>query len=113
MTNYITNFQSVSEVLSDVPDIIYKLISKISNQFNLPSNNVFLQVLDMNKGGKINPHYDASISGYINYKCNNIIISMTFKRFIQFIIVLILLTAFLKLLFINVLCLGKLFKFFK
>jgi aspartyl/asparaginyl beta-hydroxylase (cupin superfamily) len=24
----------------------------------------------MSEGGKIDPHYDASVDGYINYKCN-------------------------------------------
>ena len=44
--------------------------------------NVFLQVVDMKKGGKINPHYDASISGYINYKCNISVFSEDYDIFI-------------------------------
>ena len=29
----------------------------------------------MNRGGKIDPHYDASVEGYINYKCNLSVLS--------------------------------------
>jgi hypothetical protein len=36
----------------------------------------------MNKGGKINPHYDASINGYINYKCNISVLSEDYDIFI-------------------------------
>ena len=37
----------------------------------------------MNKGGKINPHYDASIDGYINYKCNISVLSDRYDFFID------------------------------
>jgi hypothetical protein len=36
----------------------------------------------MNKGGKINPHYDAAINGYINYKCNISVLSENYDLFI-------------------------------
>ena len=36
----------------------------------------------MNKGGKINPHYDASLDGYINYKCNISVLSEDYNFFI-------------------------------
>ena len=36
----------------------------------------------MNKGGRIQPHYDASIDGYINYKCNISVLSEDYKIFI-------------------------------
>ncbi len=35
------------------------------------------------KGGKINPHYDASIDGYINYKCNISVLSENYNFFID------------------------------
>jgi hypothetical protein len=37
---------------------------------NIPDINSFLQIVDMNGGGKIGKHYDASYEGFINYKCN-------------------------------------------
>jgi hypothetical protein len=37
----------------------------------------------MKKGGKIQPHYDASIDGYINYKCNISVLSEDYKIFID------------------------------
>lgn len=83
LTNYITNFQSVSKVLQqEVPQIIKTIFKRISENNNLPLNNIFIQAVDMNKGGKINPHYDASIDGYINYKCNISVLSEDYKIFI-------------------------------
>jgi hypothetical protein len=83
LTNYITNFQSVSKVLQqEVPQIIKTIFKRISEKNNLPLDNVFIQAVDMNKGGKINPHYDASLDGYINYKCNISVLSEDYKIFI-------------------------------
>lgn len=83
ITNYITNFQSVSKVSKqDVPQIIKNLFLKISKENNLPLDNIFIQAVDMNKGGKIKPHYDASIDGLINYKCNISVLSEDYKIFI-------------------------------
>ena len=71
LTNYITKFQSISDVSrGELPEFIYKIIDRISEEFGFSKENIFLQAVDMNKGGKISPHYDASIDGYINYKCN-------------------------------------------
>ena len=75
-TNYITKFQSISEVKNEkLPEIIINLIDKIAKTLNISKDHIFLQVVNMNRGGKIDPHYDASISGYINYKCNLSILS--------------------------------------
>jgi len=71
LTNYVTKFQSGNDVLSDeLPEVIHSLIGKISVIIGLPMDNVFLQAVDMDFGGTINPHYDISVDGYINYKCN-------------------------------------------
>ena len=84
LTNYITKFQSISDVSNEnLPEFIYKIIDRISEEFNFPKDNIFLQVVDMNKGGKINPHYDASIDGYINYKCNISVLSENYDFFID------------------------------
>ena len=84
LTNYITKFQSISDVSQDtLPDFIYDIIDRISKKFNLPKNNVFLQAVDMNMGGKINPHYDASVDGYINYKCNLSVLSEDYELFLD------------------------------
>jgi hypothetical protein len=84
LTNYITNFQSVSKVSQqEVPPIIKALFKRISDLNNLPLDNIFIQAVDMNKGGKIQPHYDSSIDGYINYKCNISVLSDNYKIFID------------------------------
>lgn len=76
LTNKITTFQSGNDVInSELPQIFLDLIDRISDTVSIPKNNVFLQILDMEKGGKINPHYDTAIDGYITYKCNISVIS--------------------------------------
>ena len=84
LTNYITKFQSISDVSNEnLPEFIYKIIDRISEEFNFPKDNIFLQSVDMNKGGKINPHYDASIDGYVNYKCNISVLSEDYNLFLD------------------------------
>ena len=84
LTNYITKFQSISDVSNDtLPDFIINIVDRISEEFNFPKDNIFLQAVDMNKGGKINPHYYASIDGYINYKCNISVLSEDYELFLD------------------------------
>ena len=84
LTNYIAKFQSISDVSNDpLPEFIHVILDRISNELNLPKDNIFIQAVDMNKGGKINPHYDASVDGYINYKCNISVLSEDYKIFID------------------------------
>jgi hypothetical protein len=84
ITNYVTNFQSVSKVSKqEIPQIIKILFERISKENNLPLDNIFIQAVDMNKGGQIKPHYDAALDGYINYKCNISVLSEDYKIFID------------------------------
>ena len=84
LTNYITNFQSVSKVSNqETSPIIKTIFKRISKENNLPLDNIFIQAVDMKKGGKILPHYDASLDGYINYKCNISVLSEDYKIFID------------------------------
>jgi len=84
LTNYITKFQSISDVSKEgLPSFIFNIIDRISEEFNCPKDNVFLQSVDMNKGGKINPHYDASIDGYVNYKCNISVLSEDYDFYVD------------------------------
>ena len=83
LTDYITNFQSTQKVEKDgVPEFIQIIIDRVANLLNLPKDNTFIQAVDMRQGGKINPHYDASIDGYINYKCNISVLSEDYNIFI-------------------------------
>lgn len=84
LTKYVTSEQSGNNLIdSDVPQFIYDLVYKISKKLSIPSNNVFLQVIDMNKGGTIKPHYDVSVKGYINYKCNISVLSEDYSLNIE------------------------------
>lgn len=83
LTGYITSFQSISKVSTDIlPEFINSLIDRIAKEFGFTKDHVFLQVVDMNKGGRINPHYDTAIEGYINYKCNLSVLSENYDLFI-------------------------------
>ena len=84
LTNYITKFQSISDVSYEpLPDFIHNIINRISEEFKFLKDNIFLQAVDMNKGGKINPHYDASLDGYVNYKCNVSVLSEDYEFFLD------------------------------
>jgi hypothetical protein len=84
ITNYITNFQSISNVSKEkLPDFIHNIIDRISKEFGFPKNHIFVQAVDMNKGGKVSPHYDASIDGYVNYKCNISVLSEDYGLFLD------------------------------
>jgi hypothetical protein len=84
LTNYITKFQSISDVSKEeLPLFIHDIIERISKKFGFLKDHIFLQAVDMNKGGKINPHYDASVDGYINYKCNISVLSEDYELFLD------------------------------
>jgi hypothetical protein len=83
-TKVITKLHSISDVSTELlPDFIHNIFDRISIEFNLPKDNIYLQAVDMNKGGKINAHYDAAIDGYINYKCNISIKSDPYKFYLE------------------------------
>jgi len=83
LTNYIAKYQSITENSKDsVPDLIYDLISRISQELGISKDHTFFQAVDMKQGGKINPHYDASVEGYINYKCNLCLLSDDYKFYV-------------------------------
>jgi hypothetical protein len=84
LTNYISKFHSMTDVSYDkTPEFIENIIDRISKTFNFPCDNIFMQLVDMKKGGKIHPHYDASINGYVNYKCNISVLSDDYKFYLD------------------------------
>jgi hypothetical protein len=71
ISSYIANFQKIHGVRQGgVPDFVMSIIDRAAELVDLPKDHLFLQVVDMQKGGKIDAHYDAAVEGYINYKCN-------------------------------------------
>jgi hypothetical protein len=83
LTKYITNYQSTTNVSNDsLPHFFEEIITRMCIELNLPKENLYLQVIDMEVGGKINAHYDASIDGYINYKCNISVLSDDYKFYL-------------------------------
>lgn len=71
-TREITLYQSGGNdiVNEQLPELFYTLIDRITKVVEIPKENIFLQIVDMQKGGIIGEHYDAASDGYINYKCN-------------------------------------------
>lgn len=84
LTNYITTFQSASEIhKEELPDFLKSIIERVANEMGLATDNSFVQVVDMDKGGKINAHYDVSKEGYINYKCNISVVAEDYNFYID------------------------------
>jgi len=82
LTRYVTDYQRVNLNSEEgVPDLVYRLIDRISKTLRVSTDHVFFQAVDMHRGGMINPHYDASLEGYINYKCNLCILSEEYEFF--------------------------------
>lgn len=80
LTKKVTKIQSGDDLMiGNPPEIILSLIDKISYTMNIPTDNVFVQVVDMNKGGKIKAHYDVGVNGYIVYKCNISVLSEPYQ----------------------------------
>lgn len=76
LTEKLCMFQSGGYVVNqELPEVFQILIDKMSKLMRIPSDQVFLQIVDMNNGGTIGKHYDASYEGYINYKCNISVLS--------------------------------------
>jgi hypothetical protein len=76
LTGKLTEYQSGGHVMNtELPQIFHDLIEKISILMNIPTDQVFLQIVDMNEGGIIGKHYDATFEGLINYKCNISVLS--------------------------------------
>lgn len=84
ITNYITEYQSIGQIFyNKPPQFILNLQKKIANLFQFDLDNSFLQVVNMNKGGEVSPHYDASVDGFINYKCNLSVLSEDYYFFVD------------------------------
>ena len=72
VSSYISTFQSSDNVLDgyELPQIFFTIKDRISAKLRIPDNNVFLQIIKQDCGGRIKKHYDTGYPSYINYKCN-------------------------------------------
>lgn len=68
LSKYIAEFHG--EYIDEEPP---QLLIDLKNQIAFSDEHAYVQVIVLNKNGKIIPHYDASVNGYINYKCNIVI----------------------------------------
>lgn len=83
-TKYICDFQSSGNIIDlEPPEIIHNIINRISETIKIPKSRVFFQVIDTNSGGKVNPHYDTGLDGFINYKCNISCLSESYDFYVD------------------------------
>lgn len=72
ISHYISSFQSSENSLSSdtLPAIFLHLQNKISEKLSIEPHHSFLQIVKIDSGGRIPPHYDTAYPGYITFKCN-------------------------------------------
>mgnify|MGYP000308268520 CR=1 FL=1 len=69
LSQYISQFHG--DYVKDKPnEILVSLKDKISETLKVSQESSYVQVIVLNAGGEVIPHYDASVNGYVNYKCN-------------------------------------------
>jgi hypothetical protein len=84
VTRELTNSQSGGNRRIDSLDPFFiEIGNRISEVIDLPKDNIFLQIIDMDKGGVIKPHYDVGYDGYINYKCNISVLAENYSLFVE------------------------------
>ncbi len=69
LTNKIVKYQG--DYTDETPPVVLtSLKNKIVNELKIKDDHCFVQILVLNKGGEVPPHYDSATDGYVNYKCN-------------------------------------------
>lgn len=80
----LSNYQSSENVHEhQLPKLLTELKDRISETIGISKDHVFLQIVDMNKGGKIVAHYDSAYYNYITYKCNISVLAHDYELFID------------------------------
>jgi len=72
VSKFLSEFQSDGNIRDekDLPKVLIEMIDEISKSIGHKADNVFIQIIIMNEGGRIKEHYDTAYPGYVNYKCN-------------------------------------------
>ena len=85
ISNYLSTFQSSGNLISKnlLPLLIFGIKKRIAEALCLSDEHCFLQIIDMNKGGKITPHYDTAFTDHITYKCNISLLSHPFTLYVD------------------------------
>jgi hypothetical protein len=82
ISKQLSNFQS-GNTIQETPEILIKIQNKIADVVDISTDNVFVQLIEMNEGGRILPHYDSSVEGYVNYKCNISVLSEDYNFYVD------------------------------
>jgi hypothetical protein len=71
-SGYLAGFQSSGNTLevSLLPPELVSMSERVAEAAGVPPVNRFLQVVRMGAGGIIRRHYDTSMPGLVNFKCN-------------------------------------------
>jgi len=85
ISNYLATFQSSGNLISKnlLPLLIFGIKKRIAETLSLSDEHSFLQIIDMNEGGKIAPHYDTAFTNHITYKCNVSLLSHPFTLYVD------------------------------
>lgn len=70
ISTYVSDFQGGGGYIDEIPQVFIDIKDKISTTLGISKDNVFIHILNMKRGGRITPHYDAGYPNYINFKCN-------------------------------------------
>lgn len=80
----LSSYQSSDNLIDiELPPLFKDIMNRISEKFNLSTENVFLQILNQESGGYIHPHYDSAIDGFITYKCNICVLGDDYELFVD------------------------------
>jgi hypothetical protein len=72
----ISKYQAGGTVVqTELPNVFRDVAESVCKEVGIPNKNSFLQIVDMEEGGTIGPHYDAAFDDLINYKCNVSVLS--------------------------------------
>lgn len=84
LSSKLSAFQSSDNISKiKLPIIIHTIKDRISESLSISKNDVFLQIINSEKGGKIIPHYDSAFENYITYKCNISVLSKKYQLYIE------------------------------
>lgn len=70
LSREVSKFQGDSTQVDVVPEIFYELSDRIADKLVINKDHVFFQYIHLGVGGRVAPHYDVGIPGFVTYKCN-------------------------------------------
>jgi hypothetical protein len=70
LTKSIVPYQGDATQRDSIPSVYHIIAKRIADILDLANTNTFCQYIFLGKNGRVAPHYDAGMPGYVTYKCN-------------------------------------------